>query len=881
MRKTRFSPFSRPGGMMQGPASRAAAAALLAALICAAVLLPALPLGADKRACADAAPPFAGGAGVVPPTAAASVQSSHRLILAWREGLADAARAGSSTPLHSLRCLLEQACGRAALEAARAFLPDLEERLRRGPWIAPDTQVLELPQGLGEGEAARLLRELGAFRLAEPDEPVKVDLVPDDPLYPRQWHLPRIGAEEAWEVTTGSPGTVVAVVDTGIDPSHPDLVGRVLPGHDFVNDDEDPADDHGHGTRVAGIIAACGGNGAGVAGVAWRVRLLPVKVLDGQGCGYYSDVIAGIRYAADRGAAVINLSLSGGASSQALQEAVDHARSRGAVVVAAAGNDALDRLGWPAACRGVLAVGALDRDGLPAPFSNQGEGMGLAAPGVGILTTAPGGAYDAVSGTSAAAPLVSGAAALVFSTLPQARPEQVEERLTSTALDLGSPGWDPSTGWGLLQAHRAVGWVEPPPSVAESDVLYFAEGYTGPGFDTFILLENPGGEAARAALRFYGPHGPSSSLDVEVPSRSRRTLHLNRLAEGEVSCSVELPPGSSLRAQRSMYFRYGGIGGGHTSTPLTPSREWYFAEGYTGEGFDTWLLLFNPYGAEAEVVAGFHAADGEREEAFILPPLTRRSVLIDELVPGREVALTVTSSLPVLAERAMYFDCGGRTGGSASGGIPSPSREWYFAEGYTGEGFDTWLLLFNPYGVEVSAQVELLRSDGLAVREEVRLGPQSRRTLHIDDLPLLSTAEFSAKVSASSPGLVAERAMYFRYRGPGGLEVDGGHAAPGFTRPADRWLLPEGYTGDGFQCWLLVVNLEEEEVGLEVFLYGGSAGPVHAAYTIAPRSRFTLLENALLPGQGVSAEVRGPEGCRLVVESSLYFNSGGADDGSN
>jgi subtilisin family serine protease len=899
----------RPGA---APALSRAFRACLAVLLSAALIAFAAPvLAAVGTAPGDGLPGIPGSpgtpgtpgsyrpsAGMLAPGAASrtaaarpSSETSRRLIISWQEGGASAPHSASEwgSRLREGAGLSVPREG-AGLEELLSACPDLPDRLAAAPWIAPDTQVIEAPPGLEE-EAALLLEGIGGVRRVEPDRIASIDATIDatidtsscDTYYARQWHLERIGADKAWSVSTGSPGVIIAVVDTGVDASHPDLAGRVLAGFDFVSGDGDASDDHGHGTQVAGIAAAAGDNGSGVAGVAWKVRILPVKVLDSSGCGYYSDIIAGIRYAADNGAAAINLSLSGGARSDALQEAVDYALSRGAVVVAAAGNDALDTLGYPAACRGVIAVGATDRDDIPAAFSNRGEGLDLVAPGISVFTTSRGGGFTAVSGTSASAPQVAGAAALLRSVNPGVDPGEVEERLRSTARDLGSPGPDSATGCGLLQAQLALGWNEPGASEAASTSLYFAEGYTGPGFDTYTLLENPGGEAARAVLRFYGPQGPSSSLDVEVPPRSRRTLLLDGLVpEGDVSCRLDLPEGSPLRAQRSMYFRYGGIGGGHTSRPLAPSSTWYFAEGYTGPGFDTWLLLFNPQEEEVGVELTLYAPDDELSLPLRLAPLSRRSVLLNELFPGREEAAAVHADLPVVAERAMYFDCGGRSGGSGSGGIAEPANRWFFAEGYTGPGFDTWLLLFNPSDREVETSLSFLRSDGVELKDRAVLAPHARRTVHLDDLPGLACAEVSTEVSAPDPGVVAERAMYFDYRGPDGLAADGGHAAPGCASPSDHALLPEGYTGPGFDTWVLVANLEDREVTVDVFLYGESGRLVRVSRTLAPRSRLSLRENDLLPGEGVSAEVSGPPGAALAVDGALYFHcADGIDDGSD
>jgi thermitase len=223
----------------------------------------------------------------------------------------------------------------------------------------------------------------------EPDYVYHASVIPNDEFYSRLYALPRVAADSAWDRTTGSPDVLVAVIDTGIYAGHPDLAGNVVAGTDFVNDDGDASDDEGHGTHTAGIIAAVGNNGRGVAGMCWQCQLLPVKSLDNEGSGSATTVAAGIRYAADRGARVINLSLGGDRNSRLLHDAVKYATNRGALVIVAAGNEAQEGnpVEYPAAYPEVLAVAATDQDDRHAPFSNYHSYVDVAAPGVNIGST--------------------------------------------------------------------------------------------------------------------------------------------------------------------------------------------------------------------------------------------------------------------------------------------------------------------------------------------------------------------------------------------------------------------------------------------------------------------------------------------------------------
>jgi len=303
----------------------------------------------------------------------------------------------------------------------------------------------------------------------EPDYIAEVTYEPDDPYYRYgyQWGLKRIEAPSAWDISPGSPEVIVAVVDSGVAPNHPDLEGKLVPGYNFVARSEDTSDDLGHGTHVAGIIAAGTDNGMGVAGVSFNSRIMPVKVVDSRGYAKYSDVAKGIIYAADHGAKVINLSLGGYAPSSYLQDAVSYAWSKGAVVVAAAGNGNSDKPFYPAACTDAIAVSATDRGDARASFSNYGSYISVAAPGVGIYSTyrrRGSNYYASMSGTSAAAAHVSGVAALLFSQ-DVTRPNiAVRELIEGEADDLGDPGWDRYYGHGRVNAFRALKAAESTPS---------------------------------------------------------------------------------------------------------------------------------------------------------------------------------------------------------------------------------------------------------------------------------------------------------------------------------------------------------------------------------------------------------------------------------
>ncbi len=348
--------------------------------------------------------------------------------------------------------------------------------------------AVRIPAGATVPETLALLRRNPDVELARPDYPARLADVPNDPYFlnyqyalsnrggilnvspdirPQMTAGADIKAVDAWTATKGDAGTIIAILDTGVDKTHPDLAGKVLDGYDFANDDNDADDDVWHGTHVAGIAAAGTNNTVGTAGVAWNCRILPVKVTDGNGDGYYSWIIDGIIYAADHGAAVINISLGGSVDDPLLKQACQYAHDKGVVIAAAAGNDGTLGVLYPAAYDGeVLAVAASDYNDAITSFSSYGPEVDVAAPGMWVLAAAPqwyvGDGYLPYlfgTGTSMASPHVAGMAALLKSAKPDLGPDDLMKLIRYTADDINKttyPGRDDHAGYGRINMARAL-----------------------------------------------------------------------------------------------------------------------------------------------------------------------------------------------------------------------------------------------------------------------------------------------------------------------------------------------------------------------------------------------------------------------------------------
>jgi len=334
-----------------------------------------------------------------------------------------------------------------------------------------------------------------------------IELTPNDPLYPDQWAHENTGqaipysgggtvgtpgvdidTDLAWDLHTGDNSIILSIIDTGVDYNHPEFAGRIVAGYDFINNDNDPMDDGNHGTACAGIAAAAGNNGIGVAGVNWGCQIMPVKVLNASGSGSYASIANGITFAADNGSRVLSLSLGGTSSSSTLLNAVNYAYGLDCVIMAARGNNNNVISFYPASYANAIAVGAISPcderknpsscDGETWWGSSYGSDLDFMAPGTRIHTTdiTGSGGYSSgdytstFNGTSSATPFAAGVAALLRSYIPVLTNADIRQRMRDTAIDMGTPGFDNETGYGRINAYNAL--IAPFPDINISSTSF-------------------------------------------------------------------------------------------------------------------------------------------------------------------------------------------------------------------------------------------------------------------------------------------------------------------------------------------------------------------------------------------------------------------------
>ncbi|OGB04370.1 MAG: peptidase S8 [Burkholderiales bacterium RIFCSPHIGHO2_12_FULL_69_20] len=316
-----------------------------------------------------------------------------------------------------------------------------------------DLHIVDLPGNASETAVQARLAHNPHLKFAELDGRVSPGFVTNDPYLGSEWHLAKINAAGAWDLSQGQ-GITIAVLDTGVAPAHPDLAASLVPGWNFYDNNSNTSDVHGHGTAVAGAAAAVSNNAVGVAAIAGAAKIMPIRIADPNAYAYWSTVAQGLTYAADKGARVANISYVGVAGSSSVQSAANYMRSKGGLVVVCAGNNGKDEGLTPTAT--MIPVSATDSNDLKTSWSSYGNFVAVSAPGINIWTTTVSGGYAQWWGTSIASPITAGTIATMMAANPALSNTQIESLLFSTAVDLGTAGRDALFGHGRVNAHAAV-----------------------------------------------------------------------------------------------------------------------------------------------------------------------------------------------------------------------------------------------------------------------------------------------------------------------------------------------------------------------------------------------------------------------------------------
>jgi subtilisin family serine protease/putative cell wall-binding protein len=510
---------------------------------------------------------------------------------------------------------------------------------------ALDAVVVDVPSDRVATTVDRL-RDEGALVEADPPVTAATALIPDDPWFSDSWALQVVHAPSAWGRTTGSSTTKVAVLDTGVDSTHPDLDGAVVGGTDIVNSDGDPADDNGHGTGVAGIIAARGNNGRGSAGYCWACSILSVKVLDRDGDGSASTVAAGIVWAVDNGASIINLSLSSPSSSFVLADAVAYANAHDVIVVAAAGNEGLVQPTYPAAYPGVVGVVASDEHDAIYDWSNRGSWASIAAPGCHVTTIDS--TYDELCGTSSAAPAVAGILALARSAAPTASSTRVIAAATGSAERIG--GLD----GGRISASGTIG------SILRNDVVSDGSGSSSPGVPGAPRGVRARFEDGAAVVSWVAPAG-TTTVDGYVVEATPGPITIGVAAPATEAVVDGLTPGVTYRFTVAASNAHGTGPKSESSAPLTRSDEGIARIAGSGRVLTSIALSQRAFASSSVVVV---ARADDFADALTAAPLAARL--------GAPLLLTGAGTGPVEAELGSEVVRLGATQVHVIGGIGGP-----------------------------------------------------------------------------------------------------------------------------------------------------------------------------------------------------------------
>jgi len=695
--------------------------------------------------------------------------------------------------------------------------------------------------------------------------------------------VPLIGAEQAWDLGYSGQGQSIAILDTGVDSGHPFLAGKVVAEACFSttyaglgsttvcpNGQEEQvgagaaaicsAGGCDHGTHIAGVAA---GQGSSLSGVAPDATILAVQVFsrfNHDQCQVYgfsgdcvlsypSDQISALEWVYEQRSnfaiAAANISLGGGrytdgCDSDPRKAIIDTLRAVGiATIVSSANNGYVDALGIPSCISSVISVGASSNQDEVTSFSNVSQYLDLLAPGLSIQSSIPGGGYQAWDGTSLAAPHVAGAWAVLKSLDPDATVDDVLAALSDTGL----PVADSRPGGSIVVPRIRV------------DLALLDLQANLPATATPTATETTVPTATPSATLTPSPtptvtESPSPTATSEQDQTPTATATATVLSSATPTSTSQAP----------------------TATP-TPTPEpagdtkWYLAEGYTGGGAETFILIQNPNSQPVTVFVTYQLQEGgENVRQHIVAPHSRYTVAAHsptEVGLGVAFSALVESDLPIIVERAMYFANGGHNSLAAT----VPSTIWYLAEGYTGDGFETYILIQNPTDAPTTVRVSYLLEQGGTIEREHIVGALERYTIVAGALDEVGIDQAFSTVINSDLPVIVERSMYFPL---------GGHNTFAVTHPVITWYLAEGSTEQEFETFILIQNPQQTEANLEVTYQMPDGSEITTQHLVQPMSRMTINAGApteIGPDRTFSTIVTSD--VPVVVERAMYFATGG------
>ncbi len=409
--------------------------------------------------------------------------------------------------------------------------------------------------------------------------------------------------------------------------------------------------------------------------------------------------------------------------------------------------------------------------------------------------------------------------------------------------------------------------------------FYFAEGYTGAGFQEYLCLGQPGDAPIVVTVTYLFANNSPITKDYSVPAHSRITIDVNAEVGPDQEVSIKCTSEDPFVSERPMYFDYKGIWtGGHDSVGASlPSATWFFAEGYTGPGFEEYVCVLNDTDVDAS--ADFFFQTQEAGEIVIenqlIPARSRRTFNVNVMLAGDyQSSLKIVSSQPVVAERPMYFNYQGTanrnwTGGHCVMGVPSITNEYFLAEGTTRNGFEEWITIQNPNAAMITVLAGYQLGTGEVVNRSYDIEAGRRFTVLVPEV--IGPEQDVSVHLTSTADFLAERPMYFNYRGMGGWSWTGGHCVVGTPHSSTRWFFAEGYTGYGFEEWLTVQNTGDTDANVAITYYPeGGADPVNTTHLVAAHSRYTVMVN-FDAGADMAISAMLTSDKPVICERPMYF----------